>query len=191
MVTNSIASSESAIVIADRYRSITRIARVAEWLAIGAMVMIGAFGAFLWFDQDRLYEFISQDVPGVITPPTSMAQLVARLVATLPAILLVMTLWQARNLFALYRRKRVFDAAIPIILIRMGYLSITAATLGIFARTAVILLLTSSNPPGHGQLSFGVSSGEIMALIAGLLLLAFSLVMQETRRIAEENESFV
>ena len=55
----------------------------------------------------------------------------------------------------------------------------------------VALLMTSANPPGQQQLVLSVSSGDVTALVVGLLMLAFALVMQEGVRLDEDNRSIL
>jgi hypothetical protein len=186
------ASHESALLIEDRYRSISRIARVAEWLSIASIIVIVAAIGYVWSDQQKLLSFLAQDVPGlIINAPSGGARVAAGMFGSIAPILLIAALWEARQLFRLFARRRIFDAEIPAILVRLGFLAIAAAVAGIVARTIIVLLLTVNNPPGQIQLSLGIGSQELLGLVAGLLLFAFSLITKETRRIADENESFV
>lgn len=76
-------------------------------------------------------------------------------------------------------------------MVRLGRLAIASAVLGIVARTLILVLMTSNNPPGQKMLSIGIGSGEISSLIIGLLFFIFALVVKETASIAEENRSII
>jgi hypothetical protein len=173
------------------YRSIVRIALVAEWASVaGILLLIGA-AAYLSLDSDRLLQHLAREAPASVGKPSEMIVLLAGTVALVPAVFVILALWQARKLFRLYRARQIFAPGIPGILVHLGYLAFGAAVAGIVTRTLVILLLTSGNPPGQRMFSVGVGTSEILGLIAGLLLFAFSVVVKESRRIAAENESFV
>jgi hypothetical protein len=88
-------------------------------------------------------------------------------------------------------RSNHIDPTIPTILLHLGVLAAAAGAAGVLARTLVILFLTLGNPPGQRTVAIGIGTQDIMCLIVGLLLYAFAFVMKESRRIADENESFV
>jgi Protein of unknown function (DUF2975) len=175
----------------ESYRMITQIARWAEWASLaGIALIVGSFG-YLWLDSGRLLNHLMRDMPEIMVPPSGSALYLAGLAGMIPAFLLILALWQVRVLFTLYRTRQIFAPDIPVILVRLGTLAISAAAASIVVRTINTLLLTLRNPPGYQHISVGFGSNEMLALIAGLLLWCFSLVMKESRRIADENKSFV
>jgi Protein of unknown function (DUF2975) len=175
----------------ESYRMITRIARWAEWASLaGIALIVGSFG-YLWLDSSRLLNHLMRGMPEIIKPPSSAPLYLAGIAAMIPALMLIIALWQVRILFRLYRIRQIFAPDIPVILVRLGMLAISAAAASIIVRTIITLLLTLGNPPGYRHIAVGFGSEEVLALIAGLLLWCFSLVMKESRRIADENESFV
>jgi hypothetical protein len=184
-------SAQATSIKEDSYRAIARIALVAEWASVaGILLLIGA-AAYLSLDSSRLLQYLAREAPAIVDKPSDAMVLLAGAVAFVPAILIILALWQARNLFRLYRARQIFAPGIPGILGHLGYLAFGAAAAGIVTRTLVTLFLTSGNPPGQRHLSIGIGTNEMLGLIAGLLLFAFSLVVKESRRIAAENESFV
>jgi hypothetical protein len=184
-------SAEAASIREDSYRAIARIALVAEWASVAGILLLMGAAAYLSLDSGRLLQYLAREVPGGVGKPSDMMVALAGAVAFVPAILVILALWQARKLFRLYRARQIFAPGIPDILHHLGYLAFGAAAAAMVTRTLVILFLTSGNPPGHIKLSVGISTNEVLGLIAGLLLFAFSLVVKESRRIAAENESFV
>jgi hypothetical protein len=175
----------------ESHKAVARIAKLAEWLSVAGIVLLAGSAAYLLLDTDRLLQHLSCEAPAIVgRPPETMVRL-AGLVALVPAILFGLALWQVRQLFGLYRQGRIFDARIPDMLMRLGYLAVAAGVVGIVARTLVILFLTLANPPGQRTVAVGIGTTDIMCLIVGLLLYAFAFVVRESRRIADENESFV
>jgi hypothetical protein len=175
----------------DSYRAIARIALVAEWTSVaGILLLIGA-AVHLSMDSTRLLHYLAREAPTIIGRPSDTMVLLAGVIALVPVVLVILALWQARKLFRLYRGRQIFAPVIPGILFNLGYLAFGAAAAGIITRSLIILCLTIENPPGQRHLAIGFSTGEILSLIAGLLLFAFSLVVKESQRIAAENESFL
>jgi len=174
-----------------RQRKLRQISRTAEWIALCGIALIVSYIAYLWWDQAALTAFLERDVPGVATPVSHEATVLAYALSFIPCVIFVVAMWEARQLFHQFGADRIFCPATPRHLVRLGALAIMAALAGIIVRTLVVLLMTSSNPLGQQQLVIGVGSNEIAALVAGLLFLAFALVMQEALRIENENQGFV
>jgi hypothetical protein len=174
-----------------RYNAIARIAFLAEWTSVSGIVLVAGSVGYIWLDESRLLKHLAREVPEHLTHPSEMMLLLAGAAALVPVVLFVMALWQARTLFRRYRDRQIFAPCIPVILVRLGYLAFGAAAASVVTRTIVILFLTIGNPPGQKHLAIGFGSNEVLGLIVGFLLCAFSLVVKESQRIADENESFV
>jgi len=141
---------------------------------------------------DALAIALRREVPGVVVEPGAPALAAAGLVSLVPALIFIGAMWSTRTLFRLLgRAATVFDPRAPSLLKRLGLLAVAAAFAGVFVRMTVALLMTSSNPPGQQQLVLSVSSGDVTALVVGLLMLAFALVMQEGVRLDEDNRSIL
>ena len=175
----------------DRRSKLRRIAHVAEWVALGGMALVVAYSAYLWSNETALTAYLQRDIPGITIAPGGGAVILAGVVSLMPVAIFVAAMWAVRSLFLLFGRSQIFDPAAPRLLVRLGGLAIAAAVAGIVVRTLVILIMTSANPPGQRQLVIEIGSNEISSLVAGLLFLAFALVVQESLRIQDENRSFV
>lgn len=176
----------------DDRRRLRSIAHIAEWLAVAGIVMGLGYVAYLALVPDALAIALRREVPGVVVEPGAPALAAAGLVSLVPALIFIGAMWSARTLFRLLgRAATVFDPTAPSLLKRLGLLAVAAAFAGVFVRMAVALLMTSANPPGQQQLVLSVSSGDVTALVVGLLMLAFALVMQEGVRLDEDNRSIL
>jgi hypothetical protein len=174
------------------YSAISRIAFFAQWTSVLGVATVAGSVVYLWLDKGRLLLHLKRELPDIIvTPPTEAMLFLAGAVGALPALLVVLALWQAKGLFGLYREGRIFAPEIPAILMRLGHLAVGAALASIVTRTLVILFLTLENPPGARHVVLGFGSTEVLGLVASFLLFSFSLVARESRRIADENESFI
>lgn len=173
-------------------RRLRSIAHIAEWLAVAGIVMGLGYVAYLALVPDALAIALRREVPGVVVEPGAPALAAAGLVSLVPALIFAGAMWSARTLFRLLgRAATVFDPRAPSLLKRLGLLAVAAAVAGVFVRMAVALLMTSANPPGQQQLVLSVSSGDVTALVVGLFMLAFALVMQEGVRLDEDNRSIL
>jgi hypothetical protein len=175
----------------DRRRKLRRIARVAEWISLGGIALVGTYSAYLWSDQAALTAHLQRDVPGIVGVPTGGSLILAYLASLGPAAIFVVALWEARGVFRLLGATEFFDPAAPPRLVRLGVLAVAASVAGMVVRLVVGLVMSSADPAGPRQLVIAISSSEISALIVGLLLLAFALVMREAVSVAAENRSFV
>ena len=173
-------------------RRLRSIAQIAEWLAIAGVVMGLGHVAYLALVPDALAIALRREVAGVVVEPSGPALLAAGLVSFLPAVIFAGAMWSARTLFRLLgRAATVFDPTAPSLLKRLGLWAVAAAAAGVVVRMAVAVLMTSANPPGQQQLVLSVSSSDVTALVVGLLMLAFALVMQEGIRLDEDNRSIL
>ncbi|WP_296329041.1 DUF2975 domain-containing protein [Reyranella sp.] len=173
-------------------RRLRFITHTAEWLAVAGVAMGLGYIAYLALAPDALAIALRREVPGVVVDPGGPALTAAGLVSLIPALIFIAAMWSARTLFRLLgRAATVFDPAAPSLLRRIGLLAVAAAVAGVVVRMTVGLLMTSANPPGQQQLVLSVSSGDVTALLVGLLMLAFALVMREGIRLDEDNRSIL
>lgn len=177
----------------ERFERLRRLARRAVWGTTLAMALV--LGACLYLvvgDHALLAAMLTAQLPpGVTAAPSSSGIAWAAAVEAVPVALFVAALWEARRLFGLFGRRRVFDAAVPSTLVRLGHLALGSAIAGIGARTLLCLVMTAAAPPGHHILSIGIASGDIASAIVGALFFAFARVLDEAIHIADENRGFV
>ncbi|MGK2741052.1 DUF2975 domain-containing protein [Tepidicaulis sp. LMO-SS28] len=112
-------------------------------------------------------------------------------ISLLPAAVALYALLHLRRLFVFYEQGFYFTAATVDCLRRLAWASIAAVPAGILAGSALSAALSLDNPPGARELSIAISSGQILALFAGVVLLIISWVMRDAVRLQEENAAFV
>lgn len=174
-----------------RQQKLRYISRIAEWVALGAIILALAYCLYLWWDEEAQTAFLNRDVPGLSFPPSATITRLAFWLNLIPPAIFVIAMWEARQLFRLFGTGNVFGQSTTRHLVRLGVLAIAAAVAGMVVRMLVVLLMTSANLPGHQQLVLGIGSNEIAALVTGLLFLAFALIMQEAMLIKDDNASIV
>lgn len=174
-----------------RHHRLIRLSGFASWASFASATVIFFATAYLWLVDGVLFDWLVKSADGVIvTPPPEMVA-IAGAVATVPIALLVAMLIELGWLFRLFADGSVFDPAAPRRLGRVGWLAFSSCAATIVGKTAVTLLMTSANPPGHHMLTIGIDFQALAGLVLGFLFLVFSLVMQEALGLAEENRSFI
>ena len=108
-----------------------------------------AYGIYLGSNPHALMAYLKRDIPGVAIMPDAGATTLASVLSLIPVAIFVAAMWQARSLFRLLGKSRIFDPAAPRLLARLGRLAIAAALAGIVMRTLVVLAITSANPSGQ------------------------------------------
>jgi hypothetical protein len=91
-----------------------------------------------------------------------------------------------RRLFGLYMEGRIFSPANVACYRRLGRSLLFWAAAQFLDGPLLTLALTSANPPGQHMITIGVGSGELTALFLGGVVLLVSWVMDEGRRLEED-----
>lgn len=174
----------------DRPR-LRRIAVIAEWTALAGAATVAAFVAYLWLTPGAWLTYLAKDVPNAPSRLDAGVETLAGLIGTTPALIFVLAMWEARGLFRELRFGTLFGQTVTRHLLRLGWLALVAALGGVVVRLLVGLVLTWDNPEGQRQLILAIGTNEITAMIAGLLFLAFALVVNEARRLEDDSRSIV
>lgn len=74
---------------------------------------------------------------------------------------------------------------------RFAWVSLIMVIYGVFQRTALIALLSMSDPRHEGALSIQIGSPELKAIFMGLLLVFVAHVFAEGKDAKDENEAFL
>lgn len=166
-------------------------ARTAAWIAVIGMVLVGGSCVYLALHPDLVVENLQQGTLPNSNLPSDTVLLIAAAVAFSPIALFLIAIWEARTMFQLIGDGFLLDSSCQKSMVRLGRLAIASAVLSTFARTLILVLMTSNNPPGQKMLSIGIGSSEVSSIIVGLLIFIFALVVKETAIISEENRSFI
>jgi Protein of unknown function (DUF2975) len=168
-----------------------RISRIGEWICIAAMVLLAGYCAFLIADPAEGIAVLQREIPGQHILPDNTVLLIAGLVALVPVLLFLYALWQARNLFRLIGRGEFLSSASQTLMLRLARMAVALSIVTVVARSLVVVLMTSANPPGQKMLIIGIGSGEIASVIIAVLFFTFALLMKESAAIHAENQSII
>ncbi len=173
-----------------RRQKLKKIATAAKAVALLGIVFVAWYHTWLIFNLNRLVSSHDIDALPSELSPYGWARLLGWLINLVPSALFIAAMLNARTLFALLAQGNIFDPQIARLLRRIGQIAVTAAVATLLARTLSVVVLTLGTP-GAPHFIVGLNTEEITAFVVGLLLLAFSLVMQEAFAVDEENKGFV
>lgn len=104
----------------------------------------------------------------------------------IPTAVFMFALWQLRRLFGLYMAGSIFTPDNVECYRRLGLAAVLWVPANILSGSLGSVLLTYSQGEGNRQLSVGISSAELESLFIGLVVLLISWVMDEGRKMEEE-----
>lgn len=168
-----------------------KIERVSRMLSLAALALV-------WFTPLLLatYWWFFNDFPAVMKAqlplPPGRADLPAvnrffcLLAGTLPAGAAMYGFAALRRLFALYASGEVFSRRNVRCYHRLGRTLLFWAGAMVVHTTLLSLAMSLGMPPGQRHVVVGFGGAECMAVLAGLAALVISWVMDEARRIDED-----
>jgi len=106
-----------------------------------------------------------------------------------PLAAMLAAILAAARLFARFEAGHTLDAASARLVAAIGLLVAVSAVLGVAARAAAGACMAAR--AGDGALTVSVSSGDLVALGVGLLLVVLGRVLGEAAAVALENRQFV
>jgi hypothetical protein len=167
------------------------LARVGRWVTGVSAILILGYYAYLIAVPLEAFAVMAKDVPGIQTPPAASLITAATLVASVPVAAFLLALSQIWYFFGEVKNRRPYSLAAQRSLQWLGRAAIACAISGVLARTVIVLILTSANPPGQKMLIIGISSGEVAAMLIAVLVFVFANIVREAAALLQENEMFV
>ncbi len=178
---------------------IARLSRIMKGLCLLGFVGIPALLAAVWaFGSEA---FLRSGEPAFYLVPHGVSFELGRLdaglrwagfaVSMLPGCVMMLGLWHLSQLFADFRRLDLFTAD-SVRHFRWFALTVLASGLVKPLAGALMSVVTSyGNTAGQRNLSVTAGDAELTAIFVGLVLLVIAWVLEQGRRIAEENREFV
>lgn len=123
-------------------------------------------------------------------PKPSEVTLVQRMlglaVSLVPLAIKMAAMLTLMRLLKLYRAGIVFSGDHVACFKRLGRILVYYTFAGVAESTGIVLVMTMNNPPGQKMLTIGFSSNEITLLVVAAIVLMISWIMDEGRKLAEE-----
>jgi hypothetical protein len=144
--------------------------------------------AFFWTFFNRLYA-IAPMIPlpvHIEHDLTAQTRFLAFLCDLLPLGVIMYGLRKLRDLFMLYENGLIFTEQNVNCFRSLGKTLIIWVACNFVNHTLLGIALTLDNPPGRRMLVIGLDSGDFTGLFVGAVVLIISWVMDEARKIQEE-----
>lgn len=175
-------------------QQVEHIARVSARLRLVSTLLMLAIPivlALVWAFVNHLPYFSGQlpvPVKGYLPRATRVLAFVASL---LPGGVAIYALSRLRRLFDLYSQGIIFRAANVECFRQLGYALFAWAAAGFLFKTLVGVILTFHWKPGTRLLVVGIDSQDVLAVFMGLVVITVAWVMDQGRKLYEEQELFV
>ena len=173
---------------------IERIAKVSARLRLVSTLLMFAIPivlALAWALANHLPYFVAQlpvPVKGYLPRATRVLAFVASL---LPGGVAIYALSRLRRLFDLYAHGVIFRAANVECFRQLGWALFAWAAAGFLFKPIAGIILTFHWTPGTRLLVVGIDSQDVVAVFMGLVVITVAWVMDQGRKLNEEQELFV
>ena len=121
-------------------------------------------------------------------PLSPITRLFGFIVSMIPCTVIFYGLNQLIKLFNNYQKGEVFTLLNVNIYKKLAYSLYAWIIAGIIYDALISLVLSFNNPPGHRVIMISFQTPDIVALIAGTIVLIISYVMHEALNISEDNK---
>jgi hypothetical protein len=172
----------------DNLASIRRLGRTLERLCLWAALAVAPLTACYFYALNDLpATWTAQAVHLAATPVLpAWTRLLCFLAAMVPGVALMVTLLRLRDLFGLYKEGRIFSLANVVCFRALSKALLWWAVASMAFTPLYGLAVTAANPPGRHILSLGIGSSELALFFVAAMAVVISRVMDEARRLDEE-----
>ncbi len=167
---------------------ITHVSRKLRLICIGLIICLPVLCAVFWVLFNRIYAMapmiplpvrVDHDIP-------AFSRLLAFLCDLVPLSAVIYALLKLKNLFLLYEKGHIFTGQNVDCYRSLGRTLMVWVACDIVNRTLLGIVLTLDNPPGKRLLVIGLDGGDFTGIFVGVAVLIISWVMDEGRKMQEE-----
>ena len=177
----------------DNTQRITVASRRLRATCTGLIVVLPLLSALFWTFFNQLYG------PGSMVP-TSMIPLPVEVTQSLPGLIrlgafvtnviplaaMIYGLLKLRELFRLYELGMIFTEKNVACFRSLGRVLVVWVLCDVVKNSLLSVVLTLPNPPGHRIITLGLYSADFAAIFVGIVILIIAWVMDEARKIQED-----
>lgn len=147
--------------------------------------------AVIWFGCDFLLReilFMMPAFPDQCVPwPLPLMPRLLGFVSCLPSTFMNMAAFAyLARLFGMFGRGEFFTTPAVRTIRRIGWILLLAQGVAFLHVPLLSLALTAANPPGQHVITLSLSSGMVTQVIIGLIIILVSKIMDEGRKLSEE-----
>lgn len=151
-----------------------------------------------WFFFNQLYSPSSMVPTSMIPLPvrvthdlSGLTRFLAFLTELIPLTALMYGLRKLRELFRYYESGRIFTRQNVACFRSLGKTLIAWVTCNVVSNSLLSIVLTLNNPPGQRQITLGLFSADFTGIFVGIVILIIAWVMDEARKIQEDQALFI
>lgn len=167
---------------------ITTVSRKLRLTCIGLIICLPVVCAVFWVFFNRIYAMapmiplpvrVDHNIP-------AFSRMLAFLCDLIPLSAIIFALLKLKNLFSLYESGHIFTEQNVNCYRGLGRTLMVWVACDIVNRTLLGIVLTLDNPPGKRLLVVGLDGGDFTGIFVGISVLIISWVMDEARKLQEE-----
>lgn len=165
-------------------RRLDMLFRAGVWLT---PALVAAF--WYWVEQNPVLE---RQLPvGLDSGLPTLAKFWGFAASMLPGLVLMYIMTQLSHLFRLYHKGLFFTRANVAIFRRLGWCLLAWASADFLHFAGLGIVLTMHRPQGQRLLVLSLGSAQVLAALMGMVVVTVSRVMDEARKIEEEQALIV
>ncbi len=173
----------------DNTQRITSVSRKFKLICIGLIFSLPVISALFWLFFNQLYAMMGPMIPLPVRLDHDLVaktRFLAFLSDLLPLGVTLYGLLRLKDLFGLYEKGSIFTEENVNCFRSLGRTLIVWVACDVVSNSLLSIVLTLDNPPGRRMIAVGLNSGEFTGIFVGAVVLIISWVMDEARKIQEE-----
>lgn len=172
----------------DATRRVQVLSRNLRIVFTAVFILIPIIQVVFWLSFNGLpKDMIPKDLPVAVQQNLPMsARLMALSVSFITSGVAMACIYFLIRLFGLYEKAEIFTEGSVKCLRSLGSLIIWLFAAGIVQQPLMSIALTLHNPPGQRIIRLGLSSDDITILLIGIVVVLIAWVMEEGRKLQEE-----
>lgn len=168
---------------------ITTLSRRMKFICIGLIFCLPVICALFWIFFNYLYSVTGSMIPLPVRLDHDLAtnSRFLAFLSTIPQLgVTIYGLWKLKELFALYEKSSIFTEENVNCFKSLGKALIAWVICDVAGNALLSMALTINNPPGQSVIVVGLNSGDFTGMFVGAVVLIISRVMDEARKIQDE-----
>jgi len=174
----------------DNTQRITVASRRLRRTCTGLILLLPLASILFWVFFNPIYHSASSSMIPLPVPVTQDLSVLTRLLAAatemIPLAAMIYGLLKLRELFGLYGAGQIFTARNVACFRSLGRTLIAWVVCDLIKNSLLSIVLTLPNPPGQRMITLGFYSADFAAIFVGIVILIIAWVMDEARKIQED-----
>jgi len=169
---------------------IQRASRHLRYLLLAAVCLMPVVNGLVWLLINQLPELVQDRlIPYFVTLPLpGSARIMGFAVTMMPTGVAMLGAYQLMRLFRLYEQGDIFRVSNVRCFKNLSRVLVGWFVIGIVHRSLLSMALTLHPPPGQRYITFELGSPDLTALLIGLTLAVIAWVMDEGRKLQDEQD---